>query len=293
MKEIIISITLLFICIIAKAQVNDNLVVKNIEFEEDSLLLHLDPDKLSDSYLDTVNVDKNLSINNYQMIGISYGASLHQMYFNPDREQSRFITYNNIGIIYTHYAKLFGYMPYFGLKAGILYGKEGYKFKVDERGFSHAIDHSIEAQISYIEFPFMSHFHIDVWRLKLMMDLGFYGGYRLAIQRRGSAQLDAQYVNKFLDHDIRFDYGFEGGIGLGLIFNPIEIHFNTNLKQSLSTLYQPDAHSKYYYSFAYPSSLIFSISLHVQLSKRLGKTKAYIKEKAHSIVFPKGEDIYK
>ena len=28
--------------------------------------------------------------------------------------------------------KMFGYMPYFGLQAGIIYGKEGYEFKAND-----------------------------------------------------------------------------------------------------------------------------------------------------------------
>ena len=94
-----------------------------------------------------------------------------------------------------------------------------------------------------------------------------------------------EVAKSFLDSDIRFDYGIKGGLGFGLVFDPIEIHFQAMYKHSLSSLYQPDHYSEYYYRFAYPSNIIISAGVHFQLTKRSGMTKKELKNKARSIVY--------
>ena len=56
-------------------------------------------------------------------------------------------------------------------------------------------------------------------------------------------------------------------------------------KHSLSTLFDPDYNSEYYYRFAYPSNIIISAGIHFQLTKRSGMTKKQLKEQAKSIVY--------
>ena len=56
-------------------------------------------------------------------------------------------------------------------------------------------------------------------------------------------------------------------------------------KHSLSSLFNPDYNSKYYYRYAYPSNIIISAGLHFQLTKRTGKTKSELKKQAKDIVY--------
>ena len=74
-------------------------------------------DTLTNEYLDTVNIRKNLELNDYTMIGFQYGAGLSQVMWNPSQKQDMLFMPVNVGFMYTRYGKMFGYMPYFGFQA--------------------------------------------------------------------------------------------------------------------------------------------------------------------------------
>ena len=73
--------------------------------------------------------------------------------------------------------------------------------------------------------------------------------------------------------------------GFGFVFDPIEIHLKAAYKHSLSSLYNPNYYSDYYYRFAYPSNIIISAGVHFQLTKRTGKTKTQLKKEAKELVY--------
>ena len=85
----------------------------------------------TDEYLDTVQVKKKLKLNDYSMIGVQYGASLSQVMWNPVQNQQMVFQPVNLGVTFTTYGKMFGYMPYFGFQAGVFYAREGYQFEWD------------------------------------------------------------------------------------------------------------------------------------------------------------------
>ena len=58
-----------------------------------------------------------------------------------------------------------------------------------------------------------------------------------------------------------------------------------NYKHALSSLYEPDHYSQYYYRFAYPMNFVLSAGIHVQLTKRTGKTNAQLKKMAKEMVY--------
>ena len=120
-----------------------------------------------------------------------------------------------------------------------------------------------------------------------MLNIGAYAGYRLSIQRfpGKTGSVNPAYEHAFTPTDRRFDYGIKGGVGFGLVFDPIEIHINATYKHSLSSLYDPDHSSQYYYRFAYPASLVVSAGVHFQLTKRTGKTKASLRKEAKEMVY--------
>ena len=240
----------------------------------------------SDEYLDTVKMKKAKSINDYTMIGVQYGVSLSQMRFNPTKRQGMLILPYNFGITYTRYGKMFGYMPYFRFQTGVLFGHDGYVFKKNKEtgDYNESVDGATKAVYSYAEVPLLAHLHIDVWHLKLIVNLGLYAAYRLEVEREGE-RLDPQYANTFYDYDRRFDYGAKAGAGIGLILDPIEFHIQATYRASLGSLYRPNYYSEYYYRFAYPSDILITAGIHIQLTKRTGKTKAALKKEAKALIY--------
>lgn len=240
----------------------------------------------SDEYLDTVKMKKAKSINDYTMIGVQYGVSLSQMRFNPTKRQGMLILPYNFGITYTRYGKMFGYMPYFGFQTGVLFGQDGYVFKKNKEtgDYNESVDGATKAVYSYAEVPLLAHLHIDVWHLKLIVNLGLYAAYRLEVEREGE-RLDPQYANTFYDYDRRFDYGAKAGAGIGLILDPIEFHIQATYRASLGSLYRPNYYNEYYYRFAYPSDILITAGIHIQLTKRTGKTKAALKKEAKALIY--------
>lgn len=246
---------------------------------------------MSDIYLDTVKVVKNSAINDYMMIGVQGGAGLGMMYWNPSKSQSMKFTPYNFGVTFTRYGKMFGYMSYFGFQAGVFYGTEGYKMKPvrqdDGSELLYPMDgvtKETEALMTMVEVPMLAHCHIDFWKMKIIVNLGLFGGYRLSIHRDGE-QVPSEYADAFTDYNKRFDYGIKGGLGFGFVFDPIEIHLQAMYKQSLQSMYAPDYASEYYYRFAYPMNIVFSVGLHYQLTRRTGKTNRQLRQEAYDHVY--------
>ena len=248
----------------------------------------LNVDAITDAELDTIDVRKKLVINDYSMIGVQYGAGLSQVSWNPSQKQDMVFVPYNIGITYTHYGKMFGYMPYFGLQVGLFYGQEGYQFKYNEdKDYTYTIEGAEKALMQVVEAPLMFQFHYDMWNFKILAQLGCFAGYRLSIERfpGKTGHVDEDVRHSFLKTDRRMDYGIKGGVGFALVFEPVELHFQAMYKHSLASLYEPDYASKYYYRFAYPSNIVLSVGTHFHLTKRSGKTKAEIKKMARDMVF--------
>lgn len=248
-------------------------------------------DTLTNEFLDSLEIRKKVTINDYTMVGVQYGVGLSQVMWNPKYKQEMIMMPVNFGITYTRYGKMFGYMPFFGFQVGLFYGQEGYKFKYNEESdYTVTIQGADKAVYDVIEMPVLSHLHFDFWKMKVIANIGFYAGYRLKIHRfpydgefRNPAYAETEY--SFLETDRRWDYGIKGGLGFGLVFDPIEIHITAMYKHSLSSLYAPNYYSEYYYRYAYPSNIIISAGVHFQLTKRTGKTKAQLKKEAKEIVY--------
>lgn len=291
MKKLTILIILLTFGLALNAQqirpANSTSQPKQQAVVTDELLLK-DVKALTDEQLDTINIKKKLVINDYMMVGVQYGAGLSQVLWNPTQKQDMVFTPINFGVTFTKYQKMFGYMPYFGFQAGLFYAREGYQFKRNENtDYIYKVEGAEKALIDVVEVPVLFQFHLDMWNFKIMANLGCYGGYRLSIQRfpGETGYVKDELKNAFTETDRRWDYGLKGGVGFGLVFDPLEIHFQASYKHSFSSLYTPDHYSQYYYRFAYPSNIVVSVGLHYHLSKRSGKTKAEIKKLAKEMVY--------
>ena len=127
-RFIIIFMTLLLPFLSADAQEKNR---KKIRLAEKEIIRAIE-DTLTNEYLDTVNIRKKFELNDYSMIGLHYGVGLSQVMWNPTQKQDMLIMPMNVGVTYTKYGKMFGYMPYFGFQAGLIYTTEGYQFEYDE-----------------------------------------------------------------------------------------------------------------------------------------------------------------
>jgi hypothetical protein len=211
---------------------------------------------------------------------------MNRMMFNPSKSQKSLITPVNFGVMYTRYGKLFGYMPYFGIRIGLFYGQDGYKFNTNlkEGDTQESVDGATKATYSFIEVPAMAHLHVDVWRIKFFADAGLYGAWRFAVKREGTLE-DDKYLDHFYSYDNKLDYGLKFGGGVAFLLDPVEIELSVGYKFSWGSIYDADYHSEYYYRFAYPSDLSINFGVNFQLTKRTGKTRSQLRQEARSMVY--------
>ena len=253
-------------------------------------MLVMDVSSITDEQLDTIDVKKKLVVNDYSMIGIQYGAGLSQVMWNPSQKQDFLFSPVNVGVTFTTYQKMFGYMPYFGFQGGLFYAREGYQFEYNEdKNYIYTIEGAEKAVIDVIEMPLLFQFHYDMWNFKILAQVGCYAGYRLGIERfpGKTGYVSEELRHSFTDTDRRMDYGLKGGVGFALVFEPVEVHFQAMYKHSFSSLYDPDYYSQYYYRYAYPSNIIVSVGTHFHITKRSGKMKSEIKKLAKEMVYNK------
>ncbi len=238
----------------------------------------------------TVKVETYADINDYDLLGFNYGITYSKMtYRNEYKRQEWLYQPVYMSLMYTHYLKLFDYMPFFGYQIGIAYGKEGYSFKKDkEKGTIDTEEGATRVRMEVVEIPFLAHLHFDALHFKVMANAGIYGGYRFSITRTGP-NVTPGLENSFAETDIQPDYGLQGGVGFGLIFNPVEFHVNALVRYSWSSIYQPNTISwepakSYYYRYAYPFDVNITAGIYIQLTKRTGRTSRDLKRQAREIV---------
>ena len=227
-------VSLLCFCGLSRAQVN---------LEEEFFSL---PDSVTNSYLDSVKV--NIAApNDYWMLGVFGGASLQYGYFNPDRYVLWQPQYPVLGFSVVRHFTMFGIFPNMGMEMGAQLNYEGYEFKRNgETGYRFTESGAYKACMTVPEVFFLSHFHLDMGEhFKVIAKIGIYGGYRTRIHRvldedyAGIEEYE-KYVDTFRDYDRRFTYGVEGGIGLGLMFNPFEFHLMVNGKWGWNSFWMPN-----------------------------------------------------
>lgn len=250
--------------------------------------------------LDTVRIQRSFVVNDYSSIGVEAGLPFNSMLFNPPKST----TFTNFGthfdLLYTHYSKLFGYMPYFGYQIGLSHTTGGFRFKeIEEKDGTKTIPHLDGFKAAHwkvVEAPFLMVFHVDAAHFKIMAKAGIYVGYRYDIHRtihdryvdsgaRFVGYSVKEYQDAWRDIDRRMDYGLKGGAGVAYVLDPFEFHFNASVKYGWSSLYQPDYASPYYYRFSYPFDVIFTAGVHYQLTRRSGKTRAQLRREAYDAIY--------
>lgn len=247
------------------------------------------PDTITNEYLDSLKLQVRKP-NDYWMVGVYGGASLQFGYWNPSRLTIAQFQLPVYGFSLIRQFSMFGIMPYMGLEIGAQQNYEGYEFKTNkETGYRSTESGAYKAMMRVPEAFLLTHMHFDIGEhFKLLAKLGLFGGYRTSINRvlddayKGSSY--EEYQTAFRDYDLRWTYGLMGGLGMGLVFNPIEIHLNVNLKWGWGSFWQRDYASPFYYRFGYPLDGTVTLGLYYQLTPRYGHTRAQLRRLARKMM---------
>ena len=252
----------------------------------DEEFFHL-PDSVTDDYLDNASLPKAARINDYWIVGVHGGVSLEHGYFNPSRDVHFYPKMPVYGFSITRFATMMNSFPNLGMEFGFQHNYEGYKFKEFEMNgeiYIHDIDGANEAYMEVPEVFLLTHGHIDMGRyVKINLKGGMFAGYRMNITRIGS-HVESEYVNAFYDTDNRWTYGIQGGLGLGLMLDPIEFHLGVQIKWGWSPFCPPDKYSPYYYRYVYPLDGAVTFGVYYQLTKRRGHTRSSLRRMARQYV---------
>ena len=247
------------------------------------------PDTITNEYLDSLKLQVRKP-NDYWMVGVYGGASLQFGYWNPSRLTIAQFQLPVYGFSLIRQFSMFGIMPYMGLEIGAQQNYEGYEFKTNkETGYRSTESGAYKAMLRVPEAFLLTHMHFDIGEhFKLLAKLGLFGGYRTSINRvlddayKGSSY--DEYQTAFRDYDLRWTYGLMGGLGMGLVFNPIEIHLNVNLKWGWGSFWQRDYASPFYYRFGYPLDGTVTLGVYYQLTPRYGHTRAQLRRLARKMM---------
>ncbi|MBQ9193074.1 MAG: hypothetical protein IJ156_05075 [Bacteroidales bacterium] len=282
MKKAVVLLSLLLAgCLTLGAQEEKK---KNaIDLEKEFFQL---PDSVTNEYLDATTVPKASRINDYWIVGVHGGVSVQHGYFNPLRQVNFYVNKPVYGASVTRYATMMNTFPIVGMEVGFQHNFEGYNFKeYESEGYTYRqnIDGAYEAYMEVPEAFILTHMHLDMGSFaKIMLKAGMYGGYRMNITRIGPSVSGIEH--EFLETDNRWTYGVQGGLGLGFMLDPFELHLGVQIKWGWSSFYQPDVASPYYYRFAYPLDGAVTLGLYYQLTPRRGHTRAKLRRMAREMV---------
>jgi hypothetical protein len=191
------------------------------------------------------------------LVGIKGGYVLSNVGFQPDAYPEGIKTAQYVSLRYTHYHSMWNTISIFGLQLGLDYAEQGFSLPMYQETMRYKV----------VELPVISQFHIDFWKMRLLVNVGGFLGYRFGatIQKpdANGVLVTGDYV--YDCYDKQFDYGFIGGGGLAFKIKPFEIHAECNYQHSLSMLYNPRKYSNTSLLYVYPKQLIFSLSLYYQL----------------------------
>ena len=248
------------------------------------------PDSVSNEYLDSLSISVSPP-NDYWLVGAYGGANVQFGFFNPTRLTRGHWAGPVYGVSIMRHFTMFGIFHNMGLELGVQQNYEGYEFKFNkETGYRATESGAYKVTMKVPEVYFLSHFHVDMGEhFKLMAKVGMYGGYRTSIHRTlddAYAPYPAfqQYMDTFRDYDRRWSYGVHGGVGMGLMFSPVEFHIMAQVKWGWNSFWLPDYASQYYYRFAYPLDGAITFGVYYQLTPRYGHTRAQLKKLARKMV---------
>ena len=289
MRKVVLPLLLALFTATLPLAAQDGRKKKAVNLDEE--FFHL-PDSVTDDYLDNTPLPKKARINDYWIVGVHGGVSVQHGFFNPPRQVSFYPNKPVYGVSITRFATMMNTFPNLGMELGFQQNYEGYQFKefeVDGRRYRSDIDGAYEAVIEVPEVFLVTHGHFDMGQFaKINIKAGLFGGYRTSITRDGPFMVD-DIANSFQDTDNRWTYGVQGGLGLGFMFDPIEVHLNVQVKWGWSPYYQPNKYSPYYYRFAYPMDGAVTLGVYYQLTKRRGHTRGQLRRLAREVLMEEKE----
>ena len=289
MRKVVLPLLLALFTAALPLTAQDGRKKKAIDLDQE--FFHL-PDSVTDDYLDNTPMPKKARINDYWIVGAHGGVSLAHGFFNPPRQVNFFLNKPVYGFSITRFATMMNTFPNLGMELGFQHNYEGYQFKVfevDGRKYISDIDGANEATIEVPEVFLVTHGHIDMGQYaKINLKAGIFGGYRMSITRSGQ-YMSEDIADSFQDTDNRWTYGVQGGLGLGFMVDPVEIHLNVQVKWGWSPYYQPNKYSPYYYRFAYPLDGAVTLGVYYQLTKRRGHTRGQLRRLAREVLMEEQE----
>lgn len=182
------------------------------------------------------------------MAGISYGYIIGNVNFDPPVNHNPVTTSSNFSVLYNYYHDIWGSSPYFGFQTGLSRIESGYEMS------------GTRFITQMYRIPLVSQFHIDFWRMRLLVNLGTYGAYRTGLSEPEGSSFDPE--------DKRLEFGIIGGGGLAFIVKPFEIHLEVNYNHSLTYLSDPRKGGSERPQYTYPNHLIFSASLFFHIKSK-------------------------
>lgn len=202
---------------------------------------------MPDDFTDIDTLPPAARFKSVHMVGVQYGVNYSNVIATPRIGQEAIWTYNSVGVYYTYYHALWDYLNNFGLQVGLKYGKQGYASEYTQYG----------EVCTVAEMPILAKFKVDFARerFRLLINLGPFVGYRLSTDKEDG----------FDKYDQRYAYGIMGGLGLAVVFKPLEIHIEGNYQYSLASMYHTYKYSDIYWLYAYPSNIAITASIHVHL----------------------------
>jgi hypothetical protein len=156
-------------------------------------------------------------------IGIREGVSTSSVLFNPARRDSSTFQALNVGLVYKYYIT-----TWTGIQMGVNYAEKGYVLEDTTRRYRT------------LEVPFLSQFHAEIWRFRILANVGVYAAYYLSAEesfKENDKEVQRTYV--FKDRDNRFEYGMHFGGGFGIMLHPVEVQFEVGYQYGFSYLLKP------------------------------------------------------
>lgn len=209
---------------------------------------------------------KDSSVLFQHLIGIKAGYAMNNVFFSQSFDHKALTSAKNFGIYYTYYHSLWNSIHLFGVETGLQYTEKGYKSvsytepdTVKNRKGTEGSE-----RLQCIEIPFVSQFHVDFWKMRLLANFGGFVSYTK------SASFSSNVPDSISSTYRKFGYGFIAGGGIALIFKPIEIHLEVNYKYTLSNLYDQKSFYTDTWVSTHPNQLIFNVGLFYRLGKPYG-----------------------
>ena len=150
------------------------------------------------SFQDAVKKITDSTILYQHLIGVKGGYGIANVSFTQDIDHKAFTTPVNFGV-------------YFGFQTGLEYSELGFnKLTVGEKNEVLAEEKQIYKSV---QFPMLSQFRVDFWKMRAFVNIGPYGYYLLSTNLEGGIPSTTNKVG----------VGIMGGGGIALVMNPVEL----------------------------------------------------------------------